>query len=108
MATIIKGNPDEELIQVKERLDAYERDHALLPDAAQLYRQNSASIRIRVINDQFAGMTRSRRHDQVWKYFAVLPEEVQEQITMLLLLPTSELKSSLVNFEFDDPLPSRL
>jgi hypothetical protein len=37
-----------------------------------------------------------------------LPEQTQEDITMLLLLPTDELKSSAANLEFEEPNPSML
>ena len=42
------------------------------------------------------------------KDFQEFPEDVQSDISLLLLLTPDETKASMVNFEFDDPLPSRL
>ena len=106
MAAVIRGTEDQELSHLKQRLAAYELEH---PGAkAELYRQNPASIRIRVTDNRFAGMPRSSRHREVWKYLQELSEDIQQQITVLLLLPEAELKSSLMNLEFEDPVPSTL
>jgi hypothetical protein len=106
VAKIVKGPSDADLLQVQERLERYERDHP--GSDAALYRQNNASIRVRIIDDRVAGMSRSSRHREAWQYVQDLPEDVQQQITVLLLLPTAELGGSLMNLEFDDPLPSAL
>jgi hypothetical protein len=106
MATIIRGKADADQLALKDRLEGYEKDH---PGArAELYRQNPASIRLRVIDDRFAEVPRFSRDRRLQKYLKNLDEEVQEQITMLLLLPTSELQSSMANMEFEDPIPSGL
>jgi len=105
MATI-RNRTDMDLQQLKDRLDAYESDH---PGAtAELYRQNSASIRVRIIHDAFAAMSRTDRHDAVWKYIEVLGEDILQQVTTLILLPQTELQASMVNMEFDDPIMSAL
>jgi hypothetical protein len=105
MATVF-GKADDELRQVQERLEAYEQDH---PGArAMVYRQNSASIRIRIIDERFAGTSKQARHDHSWTYVEVLPIEVLEQITLFLLLAPSELARSMTNSEFEDPMPSAL
>jgi len=102
MATIIRGPSDAEQEQVRKQLDHYEQEH---PGAVgELYRASPASIRIRVIDDGFAGMSKSSRHHAVWKYLESLDEDIQQQITVLLLLATAELRSSLMNVEFDHPV----
>ena len=103
---VLFGQPDDELKQVQERLEAYERDYP--GSRAMLYRQSSASIRIRIIDERFAGLHKHERHDTAWKYVEPLPIEVLEQITLLLLLAPSELGKSITNYEFDHPATSAL
>ena len=63
MATIVRGDADPIVQSIKEGLDAYE---AQRPGAeAAVYRQNNASVRVRVIDRRFEGMPKSRRHDDV-------------------------------------------
>lgn len=106
MAKIVRGNADEAVEALKDALDAYEVEH---PDAeASLYRQNSASIRIRVIDRRFEGMTKSRRHDDIWDFLASrVPEETLSDVSLVLGIAPAELRASLINLEFEDPTPSR-
>src|SRR5436305_1213471 len=105
MATIVRGNVDAQVQALKHALDAYEAEY---PGAeAALYRHNPASIRIRVIDRRFEGMTKSRRHAHVWEFLAGrVPEDTLAEVSSLLTLPPAELKNSFANFEFDDPVPS--
>jgi stress-induced morphogen len=107
MATIIGRGTDNALECLKGALEEYETNH---PGAeAKLYRQNSASIRLRVIDRRFEGMTKSRRHADVWQFLASrLPEDTLSEISLLLAIAPAELGMSLANFEFDNPTPSRL
>jgi hypothetical protein len=85
-------------------LTPYQEDH---PQAEiVLYRQNSVSIRVRIIDPGFCGTTKHRRHTRAWRYLGKLPEETQSDISLLLLLTPDETTSSFANFEFDDPIPS--
>ena len=91
---------------IRQVLDEYQRDN---PNAAiELYRQNSATVRVRIINPKFATMDRVERNDEVWNYLRRLDPRSQSDISMLLLLAPGEKKSSLINLEFEDPIPSRL
>jgi len=65
MAKILRGTEDDDVRQVKERLDRYESEHA--GSEASLYRQNGSSIRVRIIDDRAAGMNRSSRHREAWR-----------------------------------------
>jgi hypothetical protein len=88
-------------------LEEYERQNA--GAAADVYRQNSASIRVRVVDPSFADEPKGDRHDRVWKFIAEhLGDEELQEISVLLLLAPGEQPSSLMNVEFDDPIPSRL
>ena len=84
----------------------YQSDH---PEAViDSYRQNSASIRIRILDPAFRDMDRVSRDDQIWEVLSRLPEDIQSQITVVLLLTPEEAKSSFANMDFENPIPSRL
>ncbi len=103
---IARGKADEVLEQIKGCLERYQNDH---PDAEiSLYRQNPASVRVRIIDPRFVDMGRADRTDSVWKYFEGLSDEVQSDISMLVLLTSREMSRSMANLEFEDPVPSRL
>ncbi len=72
------------------------------------YQYNSASIRVRVLDRDFDGLSIEERETEILPIIQKLPEHVQEQVTMLLLLTPRESKRSLLSDEFDDPRPSRL
>jgi stress-induced morphogen len=105
MASVLRGSKDRAVTLFKKALDSYEKEN---PEAkATVYRQNSASIRVRIIDDRFASMSKSERHDLVWDFLAHrLKEDVLQELSVLLLLAPSEQKSSFMNFEFNDPIPS--
>jgi hypothetical protein len=103
---IPRGKSDEVIEQIKMALQSYQDDH---PSAQiDLYRQNPASVRVRIIDPDFAGIGKVGRNERVWKYLDKLSEDDQSDISMLLLLTPEETKISFANFEFDDPVPSRL
>jgi hypothetical protein len=73
-----------------------------------VYQYNSASIRVRIIDPSFDGKSIVAREVEVLPIIRKLPDRIQDQITMLLLLSPQESKRSLLSVEFDDPTPSRL
>lgn len=92
--------------QVKAVLLPYKIEH---PDAKiAVKRQNSVSVRVRIIDPGFHGIPREERDGDIWKLLETLPEDVFCDITVLLLLTPEEAKTSLVNLEFENPIPSRL
>jgi stress-induced morphogen len=104
--TVSRGKADEAINQMIETLRVYQADH---PKARiDLYRQNSVSVRIRVIDPDFTGTTRSERSRAVWKYLDALSDDAQSDISSLILLTPEETARSLANLEFEDPTPSRL
>ncbi|MFO7901661.1 MAG: hypothetical protein ACQESR_30210 [Planctomycetota bacterium] len=106
MLKIRDKNIDECLQAVADALARYEQQH---PNAEiEVYRQNSASIRARIVDPDFAGVSKADRHDAIWAFVEDLPEDQQAEISVLLLLTPGELKTSFANLEFDDPIPSRL
>ncbi len=105
MAAIIRGNSDESVGSILDALNAYESEFP--GSIATVYRQNPGSIRVRIIDDRFAGMSRSRRHNEVWDFLAKhVGEDSIAEVGVLILLPTTEVKSSLANMEFEDPVHS--
>src|SRR6516164_2472528 len=54
----------------------------------------------------FQGLEKSDRHSRIWKYLESLPEELQSDISMVVLLTPAETPRSLANLEFEDPPPS--
>jgi hypothetical protein len=104
MAITIRGSSDEELLSIQQTLLPYGEQY---PDAAiELYRQNSISIRIRVVDPTFDNMEKSDRHSRIWAYLESLPEDLQSDISMVVLLTPAETKRSMANLEFEDPAPS--
>jgi stress-induced morphogen len=107
MATILHGKSDSIVIAIKSALDAYERQFP--GSKAEVYRQNSASVRVRVIDQRFAALSRADRHDQVWDFLtAHAGEDTVAEVSVLLPLTPHELKDSLANYDFEHPLPSNL
>jgi len=97
---------DAQMQQVLDSLAEYLDSHPNAQISAR--RQNSVSIRVRIIDDDFRGMDRVDREPAVWKLLKSLPEDILSDITMLLLLTPQEAERSLANLEFNDPIPSRL
>jgi hypothetical protein len=76
------------------------------------YRFNTASIRVRVIDDRFEGKSIPEREAMVLPLLAKLPKRTRDDILVLLTLAPSERTTHnsqmLMNLEFEQPLPSRL
>jgi stress-induced morphogen len=69
----------------------------------RVYRYSPVSIRARIVDDRFRGKNRSEREKMVQPLIRGLPDEVQEDLTILLLLAPDELKDSLMNREYENP-----
>jgi hypothetical protein len=98
--------PDPILRQITDALREY--DHAHPQAEIEAYRQNSVSVRIRILNSEFAGRSRAQREEEVWAVLNKLPEETLADISVLLLLTPDEAKNSMASLEFDDPIPSKI
>ncbi len=98
--------PDPLLREIVKVLREYDAAH---PHAEiEAYRQNSVSVRVRILNPEFAGRSRAQREEEVWAVLNKLPEEAVAEISLLLLLTPDETKNSLASWEFDAPIPSKL
>ena len=99
-------NPDAEVQAIRDILETYRLSHSKAKIDA--YRQNSGSIRIRIIDPHFRKLDKALRHDQVWEILDPLSLDIRSQITVLLLLTPEETKISFANMDFENPVPSRL
>lgn len=105
MTQINRGEkPDAEVQQIIDVLAEYQRAH--LEAQIDVHRRNPVSIRIRIIDPDFQGLSWMDREPEVWKSLKRLPEEVFVNITMLLLLTPEEVPNSLANIEFEHPVSS--
>jgi stress-induced morphogen len=103
---VARGSSDEIVERIMAVLGRYLVDH---PRAEiDLYRQNSVSVRVRIIDSSFHGISRPQRSDNVWKYLEGLSEDDQSEISSLILLTPEETEQSFANFEFNNPVPSGL
>ena len=107
MVTIVRGAQDRYVSALKNALEEYEKQ---MPGAtADVYRQNSASVRIRVVDQHFGGMSKADRHEELWKFLeARVDRDVLEEVSVLLPLAPSELERSLANIDFEHPQRSEL
>ena len=71
------------------------------PPAA--YRYNPASIRVRVVDEQFKDKSLTERERMVRPILEELPEETQADIMILLLLSPDEMNGTMMSHEFDHP-----
>ena len=79
------------------------------------YRYNSASIRLRVIDKRFEGMSREKRDAMVEEQLDKLPPETQRDIVTLFTFAPAELTRTATTFrefmqntEFENPSPTML
>jgi stress-induced morphogen len=76
------------------------------------YRYNSASIRVRVVDERFEGKSSEQRDAMVERLLKNLPEQLQADIMNLVTLYPGEdhtsLTARLANEEFESPTPSQL
>lgn len=84
-------------------------------DRVDAYRYNSASLRVRVIDERFESVPREERDAIVEPYIAKLPRTTQSDIVNLVLLSPTEYSQAshtfrefMLNTEFDNPSPSML
>jgi stress-induced morphogen len=81
-------------------------------ESADAYRYNSASIRVRVVDPRFKGLSREQRDDLVEPALERLDENAQADIMNLVLLypdePNESFRARLNNEEFEHPSQSML
>jgi hypothetical protein len=104
MSIVIRGDHDETLDAFADVLREYETLHRRA--RIEAYRLDPASIRVRIIDPDFEGFDRAKRHEDVWRYLDGLPDDVLSHLSLLLLLTPREKKTSFASAEFDAPVAS--
>jgi stress-induced morphogen len=101
-------NKDKDVQKILEMLRREYKPHH--PKAAiEAYRyKNLFSIRIRVVDPDFAGMSIAQREKLIWAILDALPEDIRADISMVLLLTPKEKRDSLLDLEFEQPSETML
>jgi hypothetical protein len=73
-----------------------------------VYQYNRFSIRVRIIDERFRGMTLVARDSQLRPILHQLPENIWADVTMLLLLAPGEESDTMLAREFENPTRSTL
>jgi len=96
--------------KVQAVLDALRKGYRASHPKAKIeaYRYNPCSIRVRIVDSNFAGKGLAEREEEVWPILESIPEHLRIEVSILLLLTPAEKKHSLGSMEFDDPTPSLL
>jgi stress-induced morphogen len=81
-----------------------------LPDdiSRVVYRYNSVSVRVLIVDPAFEGLSAAERHKRVTRVLKDLPTDVTDDITMLVMRSPAELAddtkgADLIYLEFEDP-----
>lgn len=85
-------------------------------ERVESYRYSCASIRIRVVDPRFEGLSDLQRHDLVRGYFNRLPKRKQVDLIVIFPLTPAEMEPDaewktwwpIRNREFEHPSPSEL
>ncbi|MCZ2340325.1 MAG: hypothetical protein LC104_00850 [Bacteroidales bacterium] len=103
---IPRGHSDQTIDAIISCLERYQVDH---PRAQMdVYRQDPVSVRIRIVDPDFVGTGKPERSQRIWNYLDDLTADAQSDISTVLLLTPEETRNSFANFEFDDPVSSKL
>ena len=70
-----------------------------------LYRQNKVSVRVRIIDPDFASQDRIERHKYVWKYLDSLDDESLSDITVADSPDTRRNREVFRQFRVRGPCP---
>ncbi len=97
---------DDDVLRMLDVMNSYKVLHAQAE--IESYRHSSASIRLRIIDPDFRGLDRVEREELVWELVERLSEDIQQQLSVLVLLTPEEIKTSIANRDFENPIPSRL
>lgn len=105
MPTIARKKQDERTRAIFEALKGAFPEIAGRQPADVVYLINPVSIRVRVIDDRFAGKETAARERLVNQSLKNVPSDAVADITMLLMLTRQEAADplNLPNAEFDDP-----
>ncbi len=69
----------------------------------EVYELDPYSIRIRIVDERFRPLSYIERERLVWPLLMALPEPIQQDMSIILLLTEEELATSTMNREFENP-----
>jgi hypothetical protein len=98
MGVTIHGTPDTTTERIRDAIRVYTDAHASAEGL--VYRYSPVSVRVRVIDPDFLGKSRSERHKIVWPLLHLLDEDTLGDLTMLLLLTPEERETSIADRDF--------
>jgi stress-induced morphogen len=78
-----------------------------LKDLPRAYRYNPSSIRVRIVDKQFAGLNDTERLRLVKTWLHTLSDEIQDDIWFIVLLTPDEVEESLSNAKYLEPIIAR-
>jgi hypothetical protein len=92
--------------QLHEHLKDLIADYkAKYPKARVDYYLKDDWVRLRFIDPSFKGIGKFARHHRLWKYLERLPDEIVQDLSMLVAITPSERKLSGYNLKYEDELP---
>lgn len=91
-----------------QRVEEFFRSHGF--SNAECYQRTGYNflLRLRIIDPSFRGMSRLQREAVIEPLIEELPDDLQSDITLVVLLSPGEEADSLANLEFEKPSPSLL
>jgi stress-induced morphogen len=99
MSCAIIGAEDARVQQLAKAMGAWQSEHVRSEIAVK--RVNDFMVNIRVIDPDFQGMNRGERHDKIWEILETVPDEIVEEVSVLLLLTPSEANRPFADAAFD-------
>lgn len=98
MPVQVLGTRDKTTDSFAATLEAYAANH--LSADIQVYRHSPVAVRVRVVDPDFHGKTRTERHREVWPLLYKLDQDTLEELGKLLLIAPEQQEFSMVNREF--------
>jgi stress-induced morphogen len=100
---------DEATKSVQTLAKGWLKGHGFTRAKVEVYRRMPGrSIRVRIVDSKFSGKLMADRVRMTEGLLDDVPEEIDREITLVLLLGPNELKTHLMNAEFENPTPVRL
>ncbi|MBY0514824.1 MAG: hypothetical protein K2P78_13035 [Gemmataceae bacterium] len=99
MPVTVRGHADPITTAIAEALRRYVDTRPAAE--VDVYRYSPVSVRVRVVDPDFRGKSRSERHRTVWPLVYQLDEDSLAELTLLLLLTPEERGHSPADREFE-------
>ena len=105
----VKKVTDADTELVRSRAKAWLDAHGFNDAGVEVYRKMpGSSIRVRVVHPKFTDQLIEDRDRMTLGFLRDVPEEIDRDITLVLLLGPDELDANFMNAEFDQPAPAYL